>query len=78
MNLIELMSPAEIVIEAFGGIRATARITKRDPSSVSRWRLPKNKKGLGGNVPAGVQRVILEEAERRGLPITAQDLIVGR
>ena len=72
------MSPADIVITAFGGVNDTAKALNRDPSTVSRWRLSKEHKGCGGSIPSGVQRVILEEAKKRGLDITPNDLIYGR
>lgn len=75
---LKTMTPAEIVITAFGGIVATARAINRDPSTISRWRMPKHQKGSGGSVPTGVQRIILEEARKRGLAITEKDLIWGR
>ena len=71
-------SPADIVIEAFGGVRATARAIGRQPGCVSKWRGGRDAHGLDGRIPASVQPIILREARRRGLDITAEDLIMGR
>lgn len=73
------ISPAAYVIQTFGGVRATARAIGRDPSSIAKWRMPRGeRKGLGGRVPGVLQTRILEEAEKRGLDIRPEDLILGR
>lgn len=72
------MKPAQVVIQAFGGVRATARAIGRDPSTVSRWKKPKSKKGCGGDVPGLLHKTILRVAQNRGLNITIQDLLYGR
>lgn len=69
------MTPAQRVIEAFKGVRATARALGIDPSSVARWPVSKEKRGLGGRVPSVHQARILELSERDGLGLTADDLI---
>jgi transposase-like protein len=69
------MSPAEKVISAFGGVRATARALNINSSSVARWRMPADKRGLDGRVPSVHQAVILRLAREAGLDITAADLI---
>jgi hypothetical protein len=65
------ITPAELVIGAFNGVRATARELGCDPSAVSRWK----KTGL---IPGSYQRRILELAWERGVDLTAHDLIFGR
>lgn len=68
-------SPADIVIEKFGGVRATARALELNSSSVSRWRAPAEKRGLDGRVPSKHQATILRLARARGIDLTAADLI---
>ena len=68
-------TPADRVIAAFGGVRATARVGKRNPSSVARWRMSKERFGTDGRVPSACQEALLLEARARGLPLTAEDLI---
>ena len=74
------LSPAEYVIHVFKGVRATARAIGRTPSAVSKWPKPKNvdRQGCDGRVPQKVQARILDEAEKRGLDITLNDLFYGR
>jgi len=72
------LSPAEYVIHVFKGVRPAARAIGRCPASVSRWKEPKSKRGLDGNVPHAVQRKILELAKAFDLDITPDDLIHGR
>lgn len=69
------MSPADKVIEAFGGVRATARALGLNSSSVSRWRMPAEKRGLAGRVPSIHQATILVYARKNGMRLTAEDLI---
>lgn len=68
-------SPAEKVITIFGGVRPLAREIGRNPSSVVRWRRPKEEGGTGGSVPSALQGKLLSLARARGLPLTADDLI---
>ena len=65
------VTPYEIVIEAFRGIRPAARLLGLDPAQVCRWR-------RSGLIPAPYQRRVLEAAWRRGIDLTAHDLVCGR
>lgn len=71
------ITPADRVITAFGGVRATARALGRNPSSISRWRKPREEGGTGGRVPSALQVDILNGAKAAGLSLTAEDLIVA-
>lgn len=70
-------TPADIVIEAFGGVRETARQLARSPNAVSLWRKPPPA-GISGRVPGILHREILRLAKLRRLDISADDLIRGR
>lgn len=65
------LTPAELVINSFNGVRATARELGCDPSAVSRWKKI-------GHIPNPYQRRILELAWSKGVDLTAHDLIFGR
>ena len=69
-------TPADKAITAFGGVRALARALERNPSSVVRWRKPKDEGGSAGAVPSALQGRILAIAEARGLSLTAEDMIL--
>jgi transposase-like protein len=69
-------TPAGKCIAAFGGVRALARELGRNPSSISRWRSPKEEGGTGGSVPAQLQGRVLALARARGLSLVAEDLIL--
>ena len=71
-----LETPADKCIDAFGGVRALARALERNPSSVVRWRKPKDEGGSNGAVPSALQGRILAIAQARGLNLTAEDLIL--
>jgi len=77
-DLMKLISPAEYVIKALGGVRATARAIGRDPASVVAWKRPRAKKGTDGQIPDKCHHTILKIAQERGLDITPNDLILGR
>ena len=72
----ELQTPADRCIDAFGGVRALARALERNPSSMVRWRKPKDEGGSAGAVPSALQGRILAIAQARGLSLTAEDLIL--
>ena len=65
------ITPVEIAITEFGGVRALARALNRDPAAVSRWK-------KAGTVPTTVQKTLLETAWERGIKMTAHDLVFGR
>jgi len=71
-----LETPADKCITAFGGVRALARALERNPSSVVRWRKPKDEGGSAGAVPSSLQGRILAMAQERGLSLTAEDMIL--
>ena len=71
-------TPAEIVIQAFGGVLATAQTLGRSRAAVYLWLKPKNEGGTGGGIPASLQETILSKASKRGLALTPTDLILGK
>ncbi len=73
-----LYTPAEYVIRIFKGVRATARMLDKSPSTICKWQKYRNKSGAIGQVPTSVHRQILEIAKKSGLDITPEDLVYGR
>jgi hypothetical protein len=71
------LTPAEYVIYAFGGVRATARAIGRAPASVCKWQKDRHN-GLRGIIPHDIHRKILEVAKQKNKDITPNDLIYGR
>ena len=65
------MTPAELIIEKLGGVRATARAIGRDPSAICKWKQK-------GSIPMKAALQILEYAKANGIDITPNDLIMGR
>lgn len=72
------LSPAEYVIRVFSGVRATARVLGRSPSSVSKWRKPKADRGTGGQIPRAAMWPLLAKAREMNLDLNANDLLLGR
>jgi len=71
------MTPADIVISRFEGVRPLARILGKNPSTIHRWRMPAAKGGLDGRVPSAVQARLMEIARERGVALSAEELING-
>lgn len=72
------MSPAELVIELFGGVRPLARVLGKNPSSVSRWVKHSKRYKKFGAVPTSMQAELLDLAKKRGLMLTAEELMRGK
>ena len=77
METVLEKSPAARVIEKCGGIDRTAEFVDRDRSVVNRWRLPREKGGTGGIVPAHHQVTLLSEAPKHGIKLTSSDFFDG-
>lgn len=71
MNNERFLSPQQIVVRLFGGVRKTAAATGCDCAAVSRW-------GRTGLIPAKYQRRVLEAAWAAGHDLTAHDVVFGR
>lgn len=76
MNTDTLLSPAEVVIDRFGGVRPLARLLDLDHSSVARWPKPKPR-GLGGFIPSNHHQKLLALATAKGIKLSPKDLIYG-
>lgn len=72
------MTPAEVVIDVFGGVRATARVAEVNPSTVCRWLKPRQHGGTGGMVPTEHMQHLLEAALAMGKLLTAEHLVRGK
>lgn len=70
-NSERTVRPADIVIQAFGGVTNTARILGRNKGAVSQWKKT-------GNIPTKLQPVVLRRAKQMRLKITASEIILGR
>lgn len=67
------LSPVEYIIHVFGGVRATARMLDKDPSTISKWRYRHK-----GKIPTRNLKLILQVSLEKKLDIIPQDLILGR
>lgn len=71
-----LLTPAEYVIRVFGGVTPLAKALGVAASAVCRWQ--GRRRGVAGLIPSGAQRRVLDAAAKRNLPVTAEDLVMGR
>ena len=69
------MSPAQLVIEKLGGVRATARALGINPSTVCRWQKTKEDGGTNGFVPQNHFKQILVLLDEK---ISLQELCFGK
>lgn len=71
------MTPAEVVVDVFGGIVPVARILGVNRSTVWRWVQPFPAGNGTGVVPARYQQPLLKAAEVYGKTLTFAHLLVG-
>jgi hypothetical protein len=72
------VSPADYVVEVFGGDSQLAQLLGKTRECVRRWRLDVAKGGLGGRIPTPSQRQIMALARKFKLDITYEDIVEGR
>lgn len=77
------MKPADLVIERFGGVRALAAEIDVNPSTVSRWRKPKDGRGSGvngcdGMIPRWHHDGIMSAARRLKIRLTWAEVEGGK
>lgn len=66
-------TPAEIVIEKFGGHLAIAAVLKIDVSRIYRWTYPQERGGTGGSIPSRHQMPLLDAAKEREIDLAPAD-----
>lgn len=69
----DALTPAQVVVKTFEGVRATARILNLSPGAVSRWQTLRH-----GRVPGKHHIRLLEAARRDRKELTTDDLTYGR
>lgn len=67
------MTPAANIIEKCGGVSKTAKLIGATENWVYRWRLPKEKGGTGGEVPAPAQRALIRLAREGRVDVKPED-----
>ena len=65
------LTPVELCIKEFGGIRPMARIINRNCGSICKWQ----KSGL---IPTSIQRTVFEKICELNLDISPYESIMGR
>lgn len=74
------LTPADLVIQRFGGVRSLARALDKNPATISLWRsrhqgrIP-NRSESGD--PKGTHLVLLDLAKKKSIQLTADELING-
>lgn len=70
----EKLDPAARIVAALGGVRATARIVGCTPGAVSRWMMPREKRGTSGRINQKHWPSILKHAKKHRLQVSLRDL----
>lgn len=65
------LTAPKYAVKIIGGIRPLARVAKRNPKSVMRWL-------KWGRIPTVPRLLILKYAQKNKLPLTSDDLDLGR
>lgn len=69
------LSPAEVAISEFGGVRPLARLLDMTPGAIAAWK--PGRRG-DGRIPAKHQKALIELAAKRGRQLTPDELVFGR
>lgn len=67
------LTPSKYVILLFGGVRPLARLIGVKANTVSCWQTRRD-----GAIPSVNYKPILEAAKKRGIELTAEDLVFGK
>lgn len=67
------LTPSKYAILVFGGVRPLARLIGVKPNTVCSWQTRGD-----GAIPSSNFRPILEAAKKKGVDLTADDLVFGR
>jgi amino-acid N-acetyltransferase len=70
-----MKTPADFVIEAFGGHIPTAEALGLDLATIYRWTYPKKRKGSNGSIPSRHQPTIIRAAQERGIDLPPERLV---
>lgn len=71
-------TPAEKAIAAFGSPQALAEAIDRNVARIYRWTYPASRGGTGGRIPGSALHDVLDAAKKRGLKLSADDLLGTR
>lgn len=72
------LTPLDCAIQAFGSLRAVARALEIQPTIVSQWRKPEERRGCGGFIPRKQAMRLLYIAREQGYDLSGDDLLMGR
>jgi hypothetical protein len=67
--------PAILAMEALGGSRALATLLEKDRSVVNRWKLPREKGGADGRIPASNLFPIWCALIKGGICLSLEELV---
>lgn len=72
------MSPVDVVVDIFGGIRSVARAINVAPSTVLRWGTSRRGGRIPGSIPHEYMLPLMEAAMRRRKRLTLEEVVWGR
>lgn len=66
--------PAASIIARFGSAAEVGRILDLDKSTISRWTMPKDKRGTDGRIPHKYWGDLIAAARKRKIKLTLREL----
>jgi hypothetical protein len=66
--------PATSIIARFGSAAEVGRILDLDKSTISRWTMPKEKRGTDGRIPHKYWEDLMTAAKQRKIKLTLREL----
>lgn len=69
------MEPASSIIRKLGGPNVVASIAGVHRTRVSNWMRDKEAGGTGGTIPMRHMRTLLDAAQARGVPLSADEFV---
>lgn len=73
--MVCVMTPAQHIIDLFGGVGALHKATGTPRSTIYRWTWPKERGGTDGHIPRWHHDDLLKAAEQNGLTLAPIDLV---
>jgi hypothetical protein len=74
--MTQQLSPAREIVARLGGVRATARVLQLNPSAVSRWMMPAQKRGTGGQIPQRHWPALIAHAKKERVKLALRDFVI--
>ncbi len=78
----KMLTPAELVVARFGGVRPLGRLLDKDPSAISKWivrggKIPNSSRNGVGERSSDTHKRLLDLAKKNRIKLTIEELTFG-